>query len=362
MRRPSDPYDTGDVRRASAPLAAAVFFPWGLVALAAEPPFAKPAVVTTFRTGVSLSAVIPTNDLGERDARLHFGFASGEIASQGFGARVEIRGTEGRFRPFYDGALWLEEGYGYAKTVVGEVRVGKLPRRLLLPDETFAGNAFSAFGLTRNPGWGVGLSGQRRAGRYDEISWDAAFFGRNDHVSWEANGLDLESDPNAKLASSAEARVRYLKYKGLFTLRPAVFLSRSSVDRESSPNVRRTDAGADLTATAGPLSAAVGAVFRNASGASPGDRSGYQSARGWLATFQAEFPSVVFRYSYTRWGLREGGFTYSVHQPGVVWRPVRFLEATVEYLFQTGESAQPSGPGNGLRPRAVQLGLTFAYP
>ncbi|MBL8113680.1 MAG: hypothetical protein JNK60_12400 [Acidobacteria bacterium] len=312
-------------------------------------------MTSTFSAGITLSAVIPTNDPREREARLDFGYVAAEIASQRFGARLEVRGTEGRYRPFYEGAVWLEEGYGYVKTAAGEVRVGKLPTQLTLADETFAGNAFSALGLTRNPGWGAALSGQRRVGKYDELSWDAAFFGRNDRVSWEEDGLDLESDPAARLSSSAEARVRYLKYKGLFTLRPAVFLSRSSIDREAGPNVRRTDAGADLTVTAGPLSAAGGAIFRNASGASPGDRPGYRSARGWLATFQAEFPSVVFRYSYTRWALRDGTFAYGVHQPGVVWRPVRFLEATVEYLFQTRSVGLP-------RAREIHLGLTFAYP
>lgn len=319
-------------------------------------------MTSTFEAGITVNAVVPTNDLSEHEARLDFGWVAGEIASQSFGARLEIRGTEGRYRPFYDGAIWLEEGYGFAKTAAGEIRVGKLPRNLTLADDTFAGNAFSAFGLTRNPGWGVGLSGQRRVGKYDELSWDAAFFGRNDHVSWEEEGFDLESDPTARLSSSAEARVRYLKYKGLFTLRPAVFLSRSTIDRATRPNVSRTDAGADLTATAGPLSASVGAVVRNASGAFPDDRPGYQSARGWLATFEAEFPSVVFRYSYTRWALRDGTFAYGVHQPAVIWRPVRFLEATVEYLFQTGESGRPSGPENALRSRAIQLGLTLAYP
>src|SRR5262249_55136399 len=153
---------------------------------------------------------------------------SAEVSRNNFGARAEIRGREGRFRDFYRSDVWLQEGYAFLETGLGEVRVGKLERRLGLTDETFGGNLFSLNGVTRNPDWGAGFTGEQRFG-WNSLDYWVGFFGQNDRVSWEEDGRGLESDPGATLREAGQARVRYKVNGGLWTLRPGISASTSSV-------------------------------------------------------------------------------------------------------------------------------------
>jgi hypothetical protein len=280
---------------------------------------------------VLLSDFEPLRDRADRNAELFYAAVRGEWTRKTFGARVELRGDEGRFRPYYPGDVWLEEGYAFVTTPVGELRVGKLERETFLPDDTFGGNLLSLNGLTRNPDFGAGLSGSRRFG-FDKLAWTLAFFGQNDHVAWEKEGLGVESDPHAKLREDLEARVSYTVNKGLTTFTPGVSFATARIVRDTGPDVRRNDAGLDFTATLGPLAASVG-----------------------LFSFRAEFPTVTYRYTYTEWRYRGADANERLHQPAVVWMPVKGIEATIEY-----EARRVRSPSGARVFNAVRLGLALS--
>ena len=161
------------VRGAAAAAAALLALP----VLAGEPP-AAPAIAA----GVLLSDYEPLHDRDARTAELFYAFVRASWEREGWGARAEVRGAEGRFRAFYPAAIWLEEGYGFVATAAGEVRVGKIERTFGLSDESFGGDLFSLDGVTRNPDWGAEIAGSKRWG-WNTLSWTAAYLGRNDRVS-----------------------------------------------------------------------------------------------------------------------------------------------------------------------------------
>ncbi len=269
-----------------------------------------------------------------------------------------MRGRDGLFRPYYDGSVWLEEGWASVATPIGAVSAGKIPRDFGIADETFIGTLFTVNGVTRNPDWGAGLAGERRWG-YDTFGWSARYYGQNDHVSWEDDGRNVESDPERVLRDGLEARVFYLLNQGLWTLKPGLSFASAQLDeRDGSSSFRRTDAALDVTATFGPFALLLEGFTRSGERCVPGAacRLGYDDATAVLAGFRAEFPTVTYRYLYSAWRYRGADATEQLHQPGVVWMPRKGLLATIEY------SARLRTTSSGTEVvKAFQLGLSVAF-
>lgn len=310
----------------------AVLLAVSAAAQAADPP-AGPKPELSFR--LVLSDLEPTRDREEREARLLYASFGASYAKDGWGARAELRATEGKFLPYYPGSVWLEEGYVFLPTPVGEVRAGKLPSVVGLPDTTFGGSLLSANGVARNPDWGAGLAGERRFG-WNSLGWTVRYVGQNDRVAWEDDGRGVESDQGATLRDGVDGRVSYLVNGGLWTVRPGVSAGTGRVVRsDGRPDFTRTDLSGDLTATFGPLSVSFLYLHRDgdAAAAAEGPRLAYDSAAAGLVSVSLELPTVVFRYVYTEWHYRSLDGNERIHQPAAVWMPKqwRFLEATVEY-------------------------------
>ena len=127
---------------------------------AAEDPPKDDASLPKFRFEAVLHDYEPLSDRATRVAELYWAGVTADWTRGIFSVRAEVRGTEGTFRPFFDGSIWLEEGWVSVKTPAGALRAGKVVPLVGLPDETFPGNLFSLNGVTRNPGWGAQLDGE----------------------------------------------------------------------------------------------------------------------------------------------------------------------------------------------------------
>ncbi len=53
----------------------------------------------------------PLSDRSTRVAELYWAGVTAEWTRGDLSARAEVRGTEGSFRPFFPGSVWLEEGW-----------------------------------------------------------------------------------------------------------------------------------------------------------------------------------------------------------------------------------------------------------
>lgn len=311
-----------------------------------------------FRVEAVLLDYEPVPERHERFAEFFYGALSAEWARGDFAAKAEVRGRGGRFRPFYDGSVWLEEGWVSLATPIGAVRVGKLERDFGLQDESFLGTLFTANGVTRNPDWGAGLAGEKRLG-FDTLGWSARYYGQNDHVSWEDDGRGVESDPLRVLRDGLEARVFYLVNKGLWSLKPAVSVASAALDQRDGPaSFRRTDGALDVTATFGPIALLLEGFTRSGERCVAGApcRLGYDDATAGLVGFRAEFPTVTYRYLYSVWRYRGAEATEQLHLPGVVWTPRKGLAATIEYSARSMKTLSGTAVV-----KAFQLGLSVAF-
>ncbi len=311
-----------------------------------------------FRLEAVLHDFEPVSDRRERLAELFYGALAADWTRGDFTAKAEVRGRDGRFRPYYDGGVWLQEGWASLATPIGALRAGKLPRDFGLEDESFIGTLFSVNGVSRNPDWGAGLAGEKRLA-FDTLGWSARYYGQNDHVSWEDDGRSVESDPARVLRDGLEARVFYLVNKGLWTLKPGFSVASARLDERGGPaSFRRTDGALDLTATFGPLALFLQGFTRSGERCASGApcRLGYDDATAALAGFRMEFPTVTYRYLYSVWRYRGAGATEQLHLPGVVWMPRKGLVATIEY------SARVMTTISGTEVvKAFQLGFSVAF-
>jgi hypothetical protein len=311
-----------------------------------------------FRFEAVLHDYEPVSDRHERLAEFFYGALAADWTRGDFAAKAEVRGRDGRFRPYYDGSVWLEEGWASVATPIGAVSAGKIPRDFGLADESFIGTLFSANGVTRNPDWGAGLVGEKRWG-FDTCGWSARYYGQNDHVSWEDDGRNVESDPLRVLRDGLEARVFYLLNQGLWTLKPGLSVASARLDDRTGPDsFRRTDAALDVTATFGPFALLLEGFARSGERCAPGAacRLGYDDATAALVGFRAEFPTVTYRYLYSVWRYRGAEATEQLHQPGIVWMPRKGLLATIEYSARLMTTASGTGVV-----KAFQLGLSVAF-
>jgi hypothetical protein len=324
-------------------------------ALAAPPADEPPRFVV----GASLSALEPTRDRDLRENGLLYAFLTASVREKGWGARVELRGSEGRFRDYFPGPVWLEEGYAFVETPAGEVRAGKVESVVGLADGTFGGDLFSLNGVNRNPDWGVQIVGSRPLG-WHSLDWAARWAGRNDRVAWEEEGKGVESDPLASLRDGLSGRVSFLYNKGLWTVRPGVSGGTARiVPADGRTEFRRNDASADLTATVGPLSLEFQGLVRSAGEPAAGETRplGERDGRAFRAAVRMEFPESVFRYTYSEWRYTGADASERIHQPAAVWTGRKGIEAIVEYSarrIRTGESIRTFN--------AFRLGIVVRFP
>lgn len=309
--------------------------------------------------GAIASGFIPLEPANSSRASLWYAFFTGDLKANGFGARADVRGASAGFRPYYDTGIWLQEGYAWAATPAGDVRGGKSERAFGLADDTFTGTLFSDNGVTRNPFWGAGISGETRIG-YDSLTWAFRWEGLGDkNGSWEEAGRGASSDPGTKLTDGATARVTYLVYKGLVTLRPG--LSGSSVRLaydDGRPGFRLNDLALDLTVTTGPLALSGLFFVREGERRPPGAllNLAYDDARAGLVEFRAEFPTVTYRIVWSEWSYLGAEAREWLLQPAVVWTPVKWIEATIEYLVR-----RLTEPGRRVSEDAFRLGLGLRF-
>jgi hypothetical protein len=323
-----------------------------------DAPTQTDSALPKFRFEAVLHDDEPVSDRGDRFAEFYYASLVAEWTRGDFSAMADVRGRDGRFRPYYDGSVWLEEGWAAVATPVGTLRVGKLQRDFGLADDTFIGTLFSVNGVTRNPDWGAGLVGEKMLG-YDTLGWSARYYGQNDHVSWEDDGRNVDSDPLRVLRDGLEARVSYLVNNGLWTLKPGLsFASALIEDRDGPDSFRRTDAAVDLTATFGPIALLVEGFTRSGARCDPIQpcRLGYDDSTAALVGLRAEFPTVTYRYSYSVFRYHGADATEQLHLPGVVWTPRKGLAATVEY----GVRMMSTVSGSTVV-KAFQLGLSVAF-
>jgi hypothetical protein len=325
---------------------------------AAEDPPKDGASLPKFRFEAVLHDYEPLSDRSTREAELYWVGAAADFTRGIFSARAEVRGTEGTFRAYFPGSVWLEEGWAAVQTPGGGVRVGKVVPVVGLPDETFSGTLFSLNGVTRNPGWGAQLDGEARAS-LDTLTWSAAFVGQNDHVGWEEDERDVESDVTRVLRDGLSARATYTLNRVLWSVRPGLSAATARlVSKDGSGDFRRNDLAADLTATFGPLALFVEGFWRSGQACPPGGpcRYGYDDSRAALAGLRAEFPSVTYRYSWSRWHYLGSGAVEEIHMPGAVWTPVKGLAASIEYSARRLRTLAGSGTV-----KAFQLGLAASF-
>lgn len=335
-----------------------------LVALAAFPPAAADDAAKAdpglpkFRFEAVLHDYEPLSDRESRLAELFWAGVTADWARGAFSAKAEVRATEGKFRPFYAGSVWLEEGWAAVATPAGNVRAGKVVPASGLADETFSGTLFSYNGVGRNPGWGLMLAGEATSG-LDALAWSASWVGRNDGVSWEEDGRDVESDATRFLRDGLSARASYHLNRVLWSVKPGVTAATGRlVSKDGADEFRRTDLALDCTATFGPLAVFVEGFWRSGRPCAPGApcRLGYDDAHAALAGFRAEFPTVVYRYVWTRWRYVGADAVEELHLPGAAWTPVKGLTATIEYSARTMRA-----PAGTTTVKAFQLGLAAAF-
>lgn len=318
------------------------------LARAQDAPPAPSAPAPTFAFRVALSDLEPLRDRDDRKAELFFVSARAAWERDGWGARAELRGSEERFRPYYPGQVWLEEGYAYYLTPLGEARAGKLPRDFGLADETFGGTLFSLLGVTRNPDFGLGLAGHRDLG-HDTLAWTLLWLGRNDHVAWELDGRGVESDPLASLRDAFAGRVAYRRAVDFpwLVVTPALSAESARIVREGGlPEFRRTDVALDVTGAVGPISLGLEGLVRSGESAPPSgvpSRLGYGDGRAFMASFRAEFPNVVWRYVYSEWRYADADANERQHLASSSWSPRKGVEGTIEFTsrrLREGASAR----------------------
>jgi hypothetical protein len=324
-----------------------------------EPTPTPSAQQPTIGAGAIAAGLIPVEPGGLPKPSLWYAFFTGDLKLKGFGARADVRGAPGGFRPYYDTAVWLQEGFAWAQTPAGDVRAGKSERAFGLADDTFTGTLFTDNGVTRNPFWGAGIGGEKRIG-YDSLTWALRWEGLGDKDgSWEEAGRGASSDPGTKLTDGATARAAYLVYKGLITVRPGLSLSSIRVGHDDGrPDFRLNDLAVDLTLTAGPI-ALTGLFFaREGERRSAGSiqNLAYDDGRAGLAELRAEFPTVTYRIVWSEWSYLGAEAHEWLLQPAVVWTPVKWFEATIEFLAR-----RFSQPGRRLAEDAFRLGLGLRF-
>ena len=178
-------------------------------------------------------------------------------------------------------------------------------------------------------------------------------------MGWEEDGRDVESDPTRVLRDGLSARASYTWNNVLWSVRPGISAATARLAARDGPDeFRRNDVAADLTATFGPLALFVEGFWRSGRACPPGGpcRYGYDDSRAALAGLRAEFPSVTYRYTWSRWHYVGSQAVEEIHMPGAVWTPVKGIAASIEYSARHLRTL--SGASTV---KAFQLGLSVSF-
>lgn len=190
-----------------------------------------------------------------------------------YGLHVQARARDTKLRPYFNSTVWFQEAYAFAKTPAGELRAGKVYRKVgLFWDDSFFGNVQYFNGLKLNPDYGVEMAGS---------DWSVQYLTNNDHVAGSLDGRDVESDPDAKLHGLATAR-----YAPTLSLGNAkLTLGASGADgriARTNDSFRFSQAALDATLARGPITTYAEVLRQNGQRA-PATRLGYATATYFLA-------------------------------------------------------------------------------
>lgn len=224
------------------------------------------------------------------------------------GVHAQMRLRDTKLRPYFNSNVWFQELYGYHKTPVGEVHVGKFYRKVgLLWDDSFFGNIQYFNGLKLNPDYGVELVGSKKTPMENvAVGYSAQYLPNNDSTSGAVAGRSIVDDPYAKLKNTVTARVApSLGLGGKNSLALGLSGLRGSVQRSTSTsgNFGLSQEAADLTLTYGPSVTYVEILNQNGeldNASHPLSRPGYDRAVYLLAgTRWQVHPRVNVRFNYS---------------------------------------------------------------
>jgi len=191
-----------------------------------------------------------------------------------FGLHVQGRARDTKLRPYFDSTVWFQEAYAWMKTPAGDLRAGKVYRKVgLFWDDSFFGNVQYFNGLKLNPDYGVELVAN---------DWSAQYLTNNDHVAGALDGRDVESDPDAKLRGLATARYAPTFSFGANKVTVGVSGANGRISRTNADSFRFTQLAGDATLVHGPITTYVELLHQNGESA-PATRLGYATAKYLLA-------------------------------------------------------------------------------
>jgi len=216
-----------------------------------------------------------------------------------FGLHVQGRARDTKLRLYFDSTVWFQEAYAWAKTPAGDVRVGKVYRKVgLFWDDSFFGNVQYFNGLKLNPDYGAEVIGS---------DWSAQILTNNDHVAGSVDGRDVESDRDAKLRGLVTARYAPTVSLGANRLTLGASAASGRISRTGAESFRVTQIAGDATLVRGPLTTYVELLHQDGERA-PATRLGYATATyllagvRWQATQRVNARVNVSRAAYEQHG------------------------------------------------------------
>jgi len=248
--------------------------------------------------------------------------ADSATADSRYGLHVQGRARDSKLRPYFVSTVWFQEAYAFAKTSAGELRAGKVYRKVgLFWDDSFFGNIHYFNGLKLNPDYGVELYAP---------AYSLQYLNNNDRVAGSADGRDVESDPEARL------RLATGRYAPTFEIGKAKLTlglsgARGRIARPVDSFAISQVAG-DATIERAPLIAYV-ELLRQRGDESPATRLGYATATYLLAGVRLQVARRVnARVSYSRVVYREDGSEYEL-VPGVVVAIAKNISFITEFDY-----------------------------
>jgi hypothetical protein len=122
----------------------------------------------------------------------------------GFFFEPHFRDT--RLRSYYDGTVWLQQGYGFVDLDTTVIKLGKIYSRLgLFWDNSFYGNIAGYDGLKLAPEYGASVEGT--LGHDAGVRYWLQFFPLDGRTNVSLTGRDTVSVPGARRRNEAVARV-----------------------------------------------------------------------------------------------------------------------------------------------------------
>ncbi|HEX7078939.1 MAG TPA: hypothetical protein VF363_10995 [Candidatus Eisenbacteria bacterium] len=257
------------------------------------------------------------------------------------GVHAELRVRDTKLRSFFLSNVWFQEVYGYLTTAAGDLRAGKVFRKVgLLWDDSFFGNVPYFNGLKLNPGYGVELAGSRGRGSRITVAYSGQLIANNDHVDGALPGRDVESDSLARMSDEWNARI-----VPTIALSPGASLaiglsgSTAGIRRASlaGKDFRVTQAAVDATLSAGPsvsYAELLSQVGERDDAAHPLSRPGYDTASYFLAGSRWQVhPRLNLRLNVSQALYRGGDAREFETVPGLVYRVREGVSVIAEFDY-----------------------------